>query len=249
TKIRAAVLISGKSDNFIAGADIKQFLEFKTPDDAARASRTGQELIGRLERLPVAVVAAIHGACLGAGLETVLACAWRVATDHPKTQLGLPEVQLGLIPATGGTQRLPRLVGLPAALDLILRGRTVRPKKALKMGLVDEVVHPAILHDVAVWRARELGSGLRKRSVGREKRGVEGLLVDSNRVGRSVVLKKARQSVLKQTHGNYPAPLAALDAVRIGYDKGMAAGLDEEARSFGELAMTEVSRQLVFLFF
>ena len=249
TSIGAAVLISGKADNFIAGADIEQFLEFKTAEEAEQASYTGQKLLSRLERLRVPVVAAIHGACLGGGLETVLACAWRIATEHPKTVLGLPEVQLGLIPGTGGTQRLPRLIGLPNALDMILRGRNVRPKKALKMGLVDEVLHPAILRDVAVQRARELAAGTRQRSTGRSERGAEGLLIERNRLGRSLVFKKARQSVIQQTHGQYPAPLAALDVVRIGYEKGVDAGFQEESRRFGELAMTEVSRQLIFLFF
>jgi len=249
TAIIAAVLISGKSDNFIAGADIEQFLEFKTAEDAEQASYTGQKMLSRLERLRVPVVAAIHGACLGGGLETSLACAWRVATEHPKTVLGLPEVQLGLIPGTGGTQRLPRLIGLPNALDMILRGRNVRPKKALKMGLVDDVVHPAILRDIAVQRARELAAGTRKRSEGRTERGAEGLLLERNRFGRTLVLKKARQSVMQQTHGLYPAPLAALDVIRVGYEQGEEAGYKEESRRFGELAMTEVSRQLIFLFF
>ena len=247
--IVGAVLISGKSDNFIAGADIEQFLEFKTAEDAEQASYTGQKMLSRLERLRVPVVAAINGACLGGGLETALACAWRVATEHPKTVLGLPEVQLGLIPGTGGTQRLPRLIGLPNALDMILRGRNVRPKKALKMGLVDDVVHPAILRDIAVQRARELAAGTRKRSEGRTERGAEGLLLERNRFGRTLVLKKARQSVMQQTHGLYPAPLAALDVIRAGYEQGEDAGFKEESRRFGELAMTEVSRQLIFLFF
>jgi 3-hydroxyacyl-CoA dehydrogenase/enoyl-CoA hydratase/3-hydroxybutyryl-CoA epimerase len=249
SSVTSAVLVSGKTDNFIAGADIEQFLEFKTSEEAEQASYTGQKMLSRLERLRVPVVAAIHGACLGGGLETALACAWRVATDHAKTQLGLPEVQLGLIPGTGGTQRLPRLIGLPNALDMILRGRNIRPKKALKMGLVDDVVHPAILRDVAVQRARELGAGTRQRSKGRVERGAEGLLVEGNRFGRRLVFKRARQSVMKQTHGQYPAPLAALDVIRIGYEQGEDEGFRAESKRFGELAMTEVSRQLVFLFF
>ena len=249
SSVAGAVLISGKPDNFIAGADIEQFLEFKTAEDAEQASYTGQKMLSRLERLRVPVVAAINGACLGGGLETALACAWRIATEHPKTVLGLPEVQLGLIPGTGGTQRLPKLIGLPNALDMILRGRNVRPRKALKMGLVDDVVHPAILRDIAVQRARELGAGTRRRSKGRVERGAEGLLVEGNRLGRSLVFRRARESVMKQTHGLYPAPLAALDVVRAGYEQGEEAGFREESRRFGELAMTEVSRQLIFLFF
>src|ERR687896_2344956 len=122
--------------------------------DAEAMSREGQEFLNRLERLRIPVVAAIHGACLGGGLETTLACTYRIATDHAKTVLALPEVQLGLIPGAGGTQRLPRLIGLQEALTMILEGRNVRGKRALKIGLIDELVHPSILRDVALRRAR-----------------------------------------------------------------------------------------------
>ena len=121
--VRGAVLISGKPDNFIAGADIEQFLTLKTAKDAEALSRSGQQLLARLEKLRVPVVAAINGACLGGGLEASLACAYRIASDNPKTVLAVPEVQLGLIPGAGGTQRLPRQVGLTAALDMILTGK------------------------------------------------------------------------------------------------------------------------------
>ncbi|MBK5189329.1 MAG: enoyl-CoA hydratase/isomerase family protein, partial [Gemmatimonadaceae bacterium] len=109
--IRAVVLVSGKPDLFIAGADIDGFLELRTAAEAEALSREGQEMMNRLERLRAPVVCAIHGACLGGGLEAALAAAYRIATDHPKTVLALPEVQLGLIPGAGGTQRLPRRVG------------------------------------------------------------------------------------------------------------------------------------------
>src|SRR5215208_69580 len=177
TAVRAAVLISGKADVFVAGADIEEFLEIRSAGDAERLSRDGQAMLDRVER-GKPLVAAIHGACLGGGLEAVLACAYRIATDHPKTVLGLPEVQLGLIPGGGGTQRLPRAVGLQAALDMILTGKSVRAKKAYQMGLVDEIVHPAILRDVAVRRARELAAGTRKHE--RRKRGAQALLLDDN---------------------------------------------------------------------
>lgn len=246
--IEGVVLISGKPDSFIAGADIEQFLDIRTSGEAERISRMGQDVLHRLETLRVPVVAAIHGACLGGGLETTLACRYRICTEHPKTALGVPEVQLGLIPGLGGTQRLPRRVGLQAALDMILTGRSIRPKRALQMGLVDEMVHPAILRDIAITRARELATG--KRSASRaHSTGATGLLLEHNPIGRSVVFKKARESVLSKTHGNYPAPLAALDAVRTGYDRGMEAGLREESRLFGEMAVTSVSRELVFIFF
>jgi 3-hydroxyacyl-CoA dehydrogenase / enoyl-CoA hydratase / 3-hydroxybutyryl-CoA epimerase len=246
--IKGVVLISGKPDSFIVGADIDQFLDIRSSGEAERISRLGQDLLHRLERLRVPVVAAIHGACLGGGLETVLACRYRVCTDHPKTIFAQPEVQLGIIPGMGGTQRLPKLVGLQAALDMILTGRNVRAKRALQIGLVDEMVHPSILRDIALDRARGLADGSR-RVVRSGTHGATSLLLEHNPIGRSVVFKKARDSVIEKTHGHYPAPLAALEAVQAGYTRGFEGGLREEARLFGELAVTEVSRQLVFLFF
>ncbi|HEY2065603.1 MAG TPA: enoyl-CoA hydratase-related protein, partial [Gemmatimonadaceae bacterium] len=141
--VRGIVLASAKPDTWLAGADIDEFLQMSGAADAEALSRSGQALLARLEAMKVPVVAAIHGACLGGGLETALACHYRIVSDHPKSVLAVPEVQLGLIPGAGGTQRLPRLVGLQRGLDLILTGRNVRAKRALQMGLVDELVHPA----------------------------------------------------------------------------------------------------------
>jgi 3-hydroxyacyl-CoA dehydrogenase/enoyl-CoA hydratase/3-hydroxybutyryl-CoA epimerase len=247
TSVQAAVLISGKPDVWIAGADIEEFLQLKTAADAERLSRDGQMLLDSLERLRVPIIAAIHGACLGGGLEAALACRYRIATDHPKTILGLPEVQLGLIPGAGGTQRLPRRIGLTEALDLILTGKHVRAQKALKIGLVDELVHPSILRSVAIARAREVAEGRRKSERGGG--GLKGFVIDGNPAGRAIVLKKAREQTLAKSRGNYPALLAAIDAVAAGYDRGTAHGFREESRLFGEMAMTDVSRQLIFLFF
>jgi 3-hydroxyacyl-CoA dehydrogenase / enoyl-CoA hydratase / 3-hydroxybutyryl-CoA epimerase len=248
TLIKGVVLTSGKPDSFIAGADIEQFLEITSAAEAERTSRMGQDLLDRLEKLRVPVVAAIHGACLGGGLEVALACRYRICTEHPKTTLGLPEVQLGLIPGIGGTQRLPRRVGLQAALDMILTGRSIRAKRAQQMGLVDEMVHPAILADIAIARARSLAAGTLK-PARRQSRGATSLLLEQNPLGRGVVFKKARESVMEKTHGHYPAPLAALTAIQTGYSRGFDEGLRAEARLFGEMAMTPVSRQLVFIFF
>ncbi|HEY4216667.1 MAG TPA: fatty acid oxidation complex subunit alpha FadJ [Gemmatimonadaceae bacterium] len=246
--IKALVLISGKLDSFIAGADIDQFPGLSTPAQGEAISRMGQELLNRLEKLRVPAVAAIHGACLGGGLETALACRYRICTDHAKTTLAVPEVQLGLIPGMGGTQRLPRQVGLQAALDMILTGRSIRAKKALQMGLVDEMVHPAILREIAVDRARGLANGTRK-PTRRSGFSTANLLLEHNPIGRGVVFRKARESVMEKTHGHFPAPLAALEVIEAGYSKGFEAGLREEAKRFGEMAVTDVSRQLVFLFF
>jgi len=248
--VRAAVLLSGKPDIWIAGADIEEFQRFKTAADAERLSRDGHQLLETLERMRVPIVAAIQGACLGAGLETALACRYRIAADDPKTVLGLPEVQLGLIPGAGGTQRLPRRVGLTAALEMILTGKNVRGRKALQIGLVNELVHPSILRKIALDRARELGEG--KKLASRSRSGaakVKSILFDWNPAGRAVVLRQAREQTLAKTKGKFPAPMAAIEAVAAGYSGGKARGYREEARLFGEMAMTEVSKQLIFLFF
>ncbi|HUQ98996.1 MAG TPA: 3-hydroxyacyl-CoA dehydrogenase NAD-binding domain-containing protein, partial [Gemmatimonadaceae bacterium] len=247
TNVHGAVLISAKPDIWIAGADIEEFLQLKTATDAERLSRDGQMLLDSIERLRIPLVAAIHGACLGGGLETALACRYRIATDHPKTILGLPEVQLGLIPGAGGTQRLPRQIGLTAALDMILTGKNVRGKKALQIGLVDELVHPSILRNVAIQRAREVAEGRRKSE--KHHSGLKGFMLDANPAGRAIVLRKAREQTMKKSRGHYPALIAAIEAISDGYARGAAHGYREESRLFGEMAMTEVSRQLIFLFF
>ncbi len=244
---RAVVLISGKPDNFIAGADIEEFTALTSQDAAERLSFQGQETVSRVETFHKPIVAAIHGACLGGGLELALACHYRIATDHPKTQLGLPEVQLGLIPGAGGCQRLPRLIGARAALDMILAGKSERAAKALRLGLVDEVVPPSILRQVAVSAADRLArEGLPKRG---GSGGLAGFVLDRTPAGRSLVYRGARKQILKKTGGHYPAPLAALEAVRVGLEQGVTAGLAEEHRAFGELAVGDVSRKLVQIFF
>jgi 3-hydroxyacyl-CoA dehydrogenase/enoyl-CoA hydratase/3-hydroxybutyryl-CoA epimerase len=245
--IRGVVLISGKPDSFIAGADIEEFTALTTQAEAERLSFEGQEMVSRVETLPKPVVAAIHGACLGGGLELALACHYRVATDHRKTQLGLSEVQLGLIPGAGGCQRLPRLIGLRAALDMILTGKNERAAKALRLGLVDEVVSRSILLPTAIAAAgRLVRGGLPRRGA---PAGLPSLFLDRTPAGRRLVYRKAKAQVLERTGGHYPAPLAALETVRVGLEHGITAGLAEEHHAFGHLAVGDVSRKLVQLFF
>jgi len=269
--VRAVVFISGKKDCFVAGADIRFIQKLKTQRDAEDASRQGQQMFNRLDAFPKPVVAAIHGACLGGGLEWALACDYRIATDSPKTQLGLPETQRGLIPGGGGTQRLPRLIGAQAAIDLILSGRSLRPFKAKKAGLVDEVVPAPVLQEVANRRGLELANGElkpdRSRGVVAVAAAAKGgglknvlkeltnrdawteLALAENPVGRRILFDQARKQVLKKTRGKYPAPEKALEAIRAGLEKGMDAGLDAEARLFGELAVSDVFKRLVEIFF
>ena len=245
--LRAMVLISGKPDNFIAGADIEEFVRLTSQADAETLSRSAQDVMDRVAAAPKPVVAAIHGACLGGGFELALACRWRVATDHAKTQIGLPEIQLGLIPGAGGTQRLPRLIGARAALDIILAGKSERAAKAFRLGMVDELVPESILLETALRAAdRLVAMGVPRRATGG---GLAALLLDRNPVGRRVVYRQARKTVLQKTGGQYPAPLAALGVVETGLERGMKAGLEAEHRHFGELAVSSVSRRLVEIFF
>ena len=246
--IVGAILVSGKSDTWIAGADIEELRRVTTSTEGEALSRGGQQLLNRLAAMPKPFVAAIHGAALGGGLEIALACRYRIATDHPKTVLALPEVQLGLLPGAGGTQRLPRTVGLQAALDMILTGKNIRAKKAWQMGLVHELVHPSILREVAIRRVRALARG-DAMPVRARKHGVSEVLLEDNALGRKVVFRQARETVLEKTRGQYPAPLAAIDAIQTGYLHGEEAGLREEARRFGELAVSDVCRELVSIFF
>lgn len=247
--VKAIVLVSGKQD-FLVGADVKWLGSLHGASDGERASRDGQQGFDRLASFPKPVVAAIHGACLGGGLEWAMACQGRVASDAPRTQLGLPEVQLGLLPGAGGTQRLPRLIGVQAALDLILTGKAVRAAKARKLGLVDEVVPRAILVDVAVERARALAAGAgRPRPRRSPRETVTRAALEGNPLGRRLLFSEARKQLLRKSGGHYPAPERALDVVREGLEKGFEAGQRAEARAFGELLMTEVSARLRELFF
>lgn len=180
--LRAVVLLSGKPDSFIAGADIQEFVRITTAAEGEALARAGQEMINRIARFPKPIVIAIHGACVGLGCELALACAWRIATDSPKTVIGLPEVQIGILPGAGGCQRLPRLIGVRAALDIILAGKSERAAKAFKLGLVDELVPPSILRGTALAAADRLA---RHGGGDRPKRG--SLLLERNPLGRRLV--------------------------------------------------------------
>ena len=245
--VRAAVILSEKKGTWIAGADIEQFKEFRTPADAEAASRAGQRLLARLENLRVPVVAAIDGVALGGGLEVALACTYRIASDSPKTKLGLPEVNLGIVPGAGGTQRLPRLIGVRAALDLMLTGKQLDGRRARAAGIVDEVVPAAILAVVARQVANDLADGRKEPRGAARRRSPQWM---ENLPGmRQLIFSKARQGVISKTKGLYPAPLRLLEVVEKGLDRDLAEGLELEAQAFGELAVTPEARSLVHLFF
>lgn len=240
--LKGLVFISGKPSSFVAGADIRMINECETAADAESLARQGQALFDRIEGLSIPVIAAINGPALGGGLELALACHARVASDSAKTVLGLPEVQLGLLPGSGGTQRLPRLVGVQQALTLMLTGKQLRPKQALKMGLVDEIVPQSILLEAAVKLAEKGKPRAKKPKLNLVSKILEGPLS-------SVLYKKAREQAQKKALGNYPAIDKIIDTVAYGMAKGKKAGLAYEAKQFGELAMSDVSYQLRNIFF
>src|SRR5262245_25206436 len=168
--VRALVLASGKQDCFVAGADVSAIEALRTADEARAAAQFGQSIFARIESSSKPVVAAVQGVCLGGGCELVLACHHRVLADDTATRIGLPEVKLGLLPGWGGTQRLPRIVGLQAALDLILTGRTLDARRALKIGLADEIAYPSLVVEAAIAAARRLADGGPFRSARRSRR-------------------------------------------------------------------------------
>jgi 3-hydroxyacyl-CoA dehydrogenase/enoyl-CoA hydratase/3-hydroxybutyryl-CoA epimerase len=244
--IRAVVLASAKPDNFIAGANLHEILAMREPAEGEQLSRGGHELLDRMANGAKPVVAAIHGAALGGGLEVALACHYRIATDDPKTVLALPEVMVGLLPAGGGTQRLPRLIGLERALPMMLTGQRLRAKKAYKYGLVDSLVAPFGLVDSAARAALQLAEGKLKPNRDAKKPPSERLF--AMRPARALLFNKARADVMKKTRGLYPAPLAILACVEAGVEQGYAAGAAKESELFGRLVVSPEAKNLIRLF-
>ena len=246
--IQGLIIVSGKKDSFIAGADINMLAACQTEQEAQTLSRQGQMIFDQLEKLPIPVVAAIHGACLGGGLELALACHYRVCSSDDKTVLGLPEVQLGLLPGGGGTQRLPKLVGIQKALDMMLTGKQLRAKQALKSGLVNDVVPVDILLDVAE-KLIQTQLAANKKSTVLRKTSVLDKVLEGNALGRNIIFSQARKSVLAKTKGNYPAPLHIIESVKTGVEAAPAKGFQVEAELFAKLVMSKESEQLRHLFF
>jgi 3-hydroxyacyl-CoA dehydrogenase/enoyl-CoA hydratase/3-hydroxybutyryl-CoA epimerase len=237
TGLRGLVLISAKPKIFIAGADLNSL--GKNTDEAALAEiiDLGHRVFTRLGRLEIPSVAAIHGVCLGGGLEIALSCDWRVASNGKATKIGLPETQLGILPAWGGSTRLPKLIGLPKALGLILPGKQIAGAQALKLGLVDELAHAEYLSDVA------------RKLVARGKRRPTKLPWLSRPPLSSLVAWRARRDLFAKTRGHYPAPLAAIEVCMHAVGEPLAAGLAREKAAFLKLVQTSECRNLMRIFF
>lgn len=244
-RIRALVIRSGKDGSFIAGADITEFAGITSAGEGEAGARAGQMLYLRVDRMSIPVVCAIDGICLGGGTELALACDYRIASDRPETKIGLPEVRLGILPGFGGTTRLPRLIGAKSALDLILTGSNADARKAQRIGLVDERVHPAILYERARAAALEMAQGKKQPF---KKKALLDRFLDDTGPGRKVLLSQARKKVEQETGGHYPAPLAILDVIEHSHGKSIESALELEAAALGRLIVTPVSRNLVHVF-
>ncbi len=247
------VFKSAKPKIFIAGADIEEIKHLKTEPDVRAAVNGGQSIFNMIEDLPMPTMALINGACAGGGCELILSCDYRIASDDSSTRIGLPETQLGILPGFGGCVRLPRVVGIQAALDVILAGKLLNAKKAQKIGLVDFVVHPNLLESFAEKQIEKILATSPDRSQGKRRKtfqanGLVGKLLEGPLKG--VVFSKARQATLKATKGHYPAPLEALDVVKKTYgmsDRDRALKIEED--HFVKCALTDISKNLIHVFY
>ncbi len=234
----AVIVESDKPDVFIAGADIREIAGLSDIDAARELAREGRDILWKLHTIRCPTYAAIDGVALGGGLELALFCDYRIVTDHPRTRLGLPEVTLGIIPGFGGTQSLPRLIGLGPALDLILTGRQIDGRRAEKLNLADRCVPRALLSEY-----------LRAFVVSHPKKSHWPAMPPPFFLVREIMCAAAKRRVIRKTLGHYPAPLAAIDAVRRGLGQPLSDGLSIETDLFAPLPATAQCRNLMRTYF
>ncbi len=244
--VHGLIVASRAPQHFAAGADVTELATLTTPDQVRAVLKEGNALLDRIEAFPKPIVIAVDGACLGAGLELALACHTRLATDQAATAFALPEVRLGLLPGLGGTQRLPRRIGVSAALPLILKGRKVGARQALELGLVDEVVTAEALMDAAFRAVRE---GPREHPAP-GPRSRPWLKQALERPPLRALLWRQAQRQAQRVRGNhYPALQRIVSVVREGVERGPTAGAAAESAAFAELLFTPEARALLHLFF
>ncbi|MBV9643814.1 MAG: enoyl-CoA hydratase/isomerase family protein [Verrucomicrobia bacterium] len=238
-RLKGLIIRSAKSRIFVAGADLKIFTQEVSAERIAVAIERGQKTFDRIARLPYPSVAAIHGVALGGGFEIALACDYRIASSDSETKVGLPETNLGILPAWGGSTRLPKLIGLPNAVEAILSGRQYSAQQAIDRGMVDSVVHREQLTTAAGRRIQQ--SAGQKRS---QRTHI------SNRPPLSQIIKKrAEKKAVARTHGHYPAPLKALEVAYASLSVSHQQSLENEKNGFIELALSETAQNLIGLFF
>jgi 3-hydroxyacyl-CoA dehydrogenase/enoyl-CoA hydratase/3-hydroxybutyryl-CoA epimerase len=233
---RGVIFKSAKPSIFIAGADLKSFADDPTPERISYLIKLGQQIFDRIENLCIPTVAAINGACVGGGYELALACDHRVATLDSSTKIGLPETMLGILPAWGGSTRLPRMIGIANAMNIILGGKVVVPKLAYKYKMVDKLVYKEYLDSAAKSLLHNGKKKYKKHTL--------------NRFPLKYIAKsKAIKNVMKLTGGVYPAPLKAIDVMINGLSVSHQESLKLEEQAFAELLTSDVANNLVNIFF
>lgn len=228
---KALVITSAKNGIFIAGADIKSFIGvIDNPSLVRPFLEKAHKIFNKLQNLPFPSIAVINGVCLGGGTELALACTYRIVTDNPSTSIGLPEVNLGIFPAWGGSQRLPKLVGFREGIQMLITGKPIPAMKAYKIKFADAIVSAAFVDDKVNEFIKECltSQGKRKILQRRKRRGIVNFLMEGNFLGRYLIYTLAKKKVLKETKGNYPAPLIALDLVNRTYTSSLESGLKQE---------------------
>lgn len=278
SRTAAIVIVSGKPDSYVIGADLNEIRKLTEVDDLLKLSQRGQELLNKVQNFSKPIVAAIHGTCLGGGLEMALATHYRIATTDKNTRLGLPETRLGIIPGLGGTQRLPAKIGLKTALDMILSAEPVSAQHALEIGIVEELVERDDLIGVAEKRALSIAAEFKSAKTA----GNEGSCASSDASGAVAsecdarsqsesglpamkatpfckndldkdkaikLLTVTERAIRVRTRGQYPAQQKAVQVIKEGLEKGFKQGLAAEAQAFAELAAGEVSGNLMSIFF
>ena len=242
-ELKALCVLSGKKGSFVAGADINEIQSISESDDAIRIVQKGQSILNRLSTLNLLSVALVDGVALGGGLELALACDYIVVTDNPKTKLGLPEVGLGIIPGFGGTQRLPRKIGLKEAIKMIISGKPIDAKKAQKCGVADHMVSTSFAgQEMTDWLEHKVTSNASKPQI--KSRSLE-----HSWLSKTILKRLIKKKILSKTNGHYPAPLAALNVAVKGIGKELDDGLAIEAKRFSELVISKKSKNLQHLFF
>ena len=240
--LRGVVFTGREPLSFAGGADIEALGKVQDPRLAYELARMGQRTFDAIAALRPRTVAAVGGPVPGGACELSLACDRIVLADHPKTRIGLPEVRLGILPGWGGSNRLPRRIGVPKALAAILGGTLYDPRRAKRMGMVDRLAHPEdllrVACDVALGRAHAARRG----------RGKHAWLVDRNPIARKLIEDRAEKDVLEKTRGLYPAPLTALPLVVRAPSIKLSEGLEQEARALAHLALTSECKSLVGIF-
>jgi 3-hydroxyacyl-CoA dehydrogenase/enoyl-CoA hydratase/3-hydroxybutyryl-CoA epimerase len=242
--VKGLIIVGSHASMFTAGADINLIRDVTDPDIGEKLAREGQHVFSQIESLPFPTVAAISGPCVGGGCELALACTFRVITRDRASSIGLPEIKLGIIPGFGGTQRLPKLIGLPKALEIILGGKILKPDRALQVGLVDKIVEgPEQLLDVSE-KLIELKSRAHLSKISFVDK-----LLTSTAIGRRIVKGQSLKAIYKESKGFYPAPVRALDACIAAFSHGGNQGYQFEAQQLGRMIVTPESKALVNLFF